>query len=299
VPLFMLARFAAQHVKVVLSGDGGDELFGGYPKYRAERFLQLPGGIWPLVCRLGVRVLRSRPSHRRLDRALETLAVEDPTLRWASWFRSFSPSELTSLLRPELGGTATPDALLRPLRRLLTPFAAFDATRQMLIGDLLTYLPDNMLVRSDKVLMSASLEGRMPLLDYRIVERVTASSAADRASLRQPKALLRKAIADLVPQEIASAPKRGFPLPVARFILSDPNRPLQNLILSERALDRGLFRVDQLKNVVSGDAGTSHELKLFTLASLELWLRTNVDAVSESPPEVSAAAPHGDLAAAD
>jgi asparagine synthase (glutamine-hydrolysing) len=159
----------------------------------------------------------------------------------------------------------------------------------MLVGDLLTYLPDNMLSRSDKVLMSSSLEGRMPLLDYRIVERVTSSPASARASLRTPKALLRRATADLVPGEIASAPKRGFPVPVARFVLEDERRPLQRLILSERALDRGIYNVGGLKRLVDGTTPEpDRELKVFTVGALELWLRTNVDAVTLDPPQSGA-----------
>ncbi len=168
----------------------------------------------------------------------------------------------------------------------------------MLIGDLMTYLPDNMLLRSDNVLMSASLEGRMPLLDYRVVERATATPAAERSSLRTPKALLRRATRDLVPSEVASAPKRGFTVPVARFVLSDEDRPLQRLVLSERALDRGIFDVEGLKRAVHGNEGPDHELKVFTLGALELWLRTNVDAVASEPPQSAAAFDEGSRALA-
>jgi asparagine synthase (glutamine-hydrolysing) len=289
VPLFLLARFAARHVKVVLSGDGGDEVFGGYPKYRAERLLALPTGLPALACRAGVRVLRTRPTHRRLGRAAETLEIRDPLLRWASWFRTFASQELAGLLRPGLAPSASPEALVGPLERRLEAYRHLDPARRMLIGDLLTYLPDNMLLRSDKVLMSASLEGRMPLLDYRIVERATSTPAAERSSIRTPKQLLRRATGDLVPGEIASAPKRGFTVPVARFLLSDDERPLQSLILSERALDRGIFDVEGLKRVASGRSREpDNELKVFTLGALELWLRTNVDAVATEPPQSAA-----------
>jgi asparagine synthase (glutamine-hydrolysing) len=293
VPLFLLSQFTARYVKVVLSGDGGDELFGGYPKYRAERILALPTGLPALACRLGVRALRLRPSHRRLGRAAETLEIGDPLLRWASWFRTFAAPEIAELLRPELAASASASALVEPLRSRLEPYGRLDPARRMLIGDLLTYLPENMLLRSDKVLMSASLEGRMPLLDYRIVERATATPAAQRSSIRSPKALLRRATQDLVPEEIASAPKRGFTVPVARFLLSEEEQPLQKLILSERALDRGIFDVEGLKRVVRGTQGSDHELKLFTLGALELFLRTNVDTVAIEPPQFTAVRDEG------
>jgi asparagine synthase (glutamine-hydrolysing) len=284
VPLFLLAEHAARHVKVVLSGDGGDELFGGYPKYRAERLLGLPTGLPALACRLGVAALRARPSHRRLGRAAETLRIRDQVVRWASWFRTFDPAELRTLLHPTLARTATEDALVHPLRARLAQYGQLDPARRMLLGDVLTYLPDNMLLRSDKVLMGASLEGRMPLLDHRIVERAVATPAAERSSLRLPKALLRRATADLVPGEVASAPKRGFTVPVAGFLLHDESRPLQRLLLSERSLDRGIFDPGVLKQLVGGNGGRDEELKVFSLAALELWLRTNVDNVTPHPP---------------
>jgi len=285
VPLFLLAEHAARHVKVVLTGDGGDELFGGYPKYRAERLLGLPTGLPALACRLGVAALGTRPSHRRLGRAAETLRIRDQLVRWASWFRTFDPTEIRALLHPTLAQSASTGALVEPLRTQLAPYAHVDPGRRMLLGDVLTYLPDNMLLRSDKVLMGASLEGRMPLLDHRIVERAVATPAAKRSSLRRPKALLRRATADLVPAEVASAPKRGFTVPVARFLLQNDSRPLQRLILSERSLDRGLFDPGVLKRLVGGNGGRDEELKVFSLAALELWLRTNVDAVTPHPPE--------------
>jgi asparagine synthase (glutamine-hydrolysing) len=285
VPLFLLAEHAARHVKVVVSGDGGDELFGGYPKYRAERLLGLPTGVPAVACRLGVAARRARPSHRRLGRAAETLRIRDQLLRWASWFRTFDSAELRSLLHPTLAPTAADAALVQPLRAQLAPYAHLDPGRRMLLGDVLTYLPDNMLLRSDKVLMAASLEGRMPLLDHRIVERTVATPAAERSSLRRPKALLRRATSDLVPTEVASAPKRGFTVPVARFLLQTGSRPLQRLVLSDRALDRGLFDPGVLKRLVGGNGGRDEELKVFSLAALELWLRTNVDDVTSHPPQ--------------
>ena len=278
VPLLLLAEAAGKHVKVVLTGDGGDELFGGYPKYRAERLLRsaLPGV--PLALRAATRVLAMKPSHRRLARAFETLAIRDRDLRWASWFRTFSPLELVELLAPDLRTQATPERLARPLLAALAPYEHLDPGRLMLLGDLGTYLPDNMLLRSDKVLMGASVEGRMPLLDHRIVERVSDVPIADRVGLRQGKAILRAAVADLIPDEIRRAPKRGFPVPVARFLAGGTSSPFGRLLLSERTLERGLLDADRVRGLVlAGSSELDRELKLFTLASLELWLRQNID----------------------
>jgi asparagine synthase (glutamine-hydrolysing) len=286
IPLLLLAEFAAQRVKATLGGDGGDELFGGYPKYRAERVLRTA----PPLARLGVfargRMARGRKTPRRLERAVETVGIQDELLRWASWFRSFSPTEIVGLLHPELASLVTPEALLEPLRRAIAPYSALDPARRMLLGDFHTYLPDNMLLRTDKVLMAASLEGRVPLLDRSLVERVSRTPAKDRVGLRTGKTLLRSAVRDLVPKAVLHGPKRGFPVPVARLLREGEGRALERMLLSDRALSRGLLRPEAVRALVSDDRGriSERELKLFTLVSLELWLRANVDRVTGRPP---------------
>ena len=282
VPLLLLAELARQHVKVVLTGDGGDEIFGGYPKYRAERLLRTAGPFAALALRGAGALAARRPSHRQLARAVETVQIDDRLLRWASWFRSFSLAELDRLLVPRL--RPTEETLVGPLRLLLAPYAHLDPARAMLVGDFLTYLPDNMLLRSDKVLMAASVEGRMPLLDHRVIERMSNLSGSARVGIRRAKTILRDAVEDVLPPEIMRQPKRGFPVPIARVLAEDTR--LQQLLLSERTLDRGLYERRELQALVAGNGAyaAARELKLFTVAALELWLRTNVDEVRLQPP---------------
>lgn len=285
IPLLLLAEEVGRHVKVVLSGDGGDELYGGYPKYAADRLVRLPLPGRVALLQLAARLSGRTAAHRRIDRALATLAISDTTVRWASWFRSFSLPELQTILAPALARTAAEDAIAH-LRHVLAPYEYLDAGRRMLVGDFHTYLPDNMLLRSDKVLMGASVEGRMPLLDYRVVERVSDVSASDRVRRTTPKALFRAATADLVPAEIQKAVKRGFTVPTAALLLDSPESTLRAVLASDRLADRGLLDPDALARLVAGGAGeTNRELKLFTIASLELWLRVNVDQLTERPPE--------------
>jgi asparagine synthase (glutamine-hydrolysing) len=285
VPLLLLAELVSRHVKVVLSGDGGDELFGGYPKYRAERLLRQP-----LVPRgaLGVTMaaLARRPTHRNLSRAAETLAIRDVYARWASWFRSFSVAELRDVLGPRVRPYAGDTELLAPVRNLLASYREVDADRQILISDFLSYLPDNMLARADKVLMAASVEGRFPLLDAEVVTRAMNTPAAARFGLRNGKLLLRRAVADLVPCETLRQPKRGFPVPVAQLLVDDRRRVLERMLLSERCLDRGVLAPDAVRRLVLDEPRLANDraLKVFTLASLELWCRTNIDELRPAPP---------------
>lgn len=283
VPLLLLAELASKHVKVVLTGDGGDEIFGGYPKYRAERFLRAGGGLARFALRTAGSIAARRPSHRQLRRAIETVSIEDPLLRWASWFRSFSAPELGELLSPPFRPTAA--TLVEPLQELLAPYLGLDPTRRMLVGDFLTYLPDNMLLRSDKVLMAASIEGRTPLLDHRVIERVSNISGSDRAGATSAKAILRKAVENLVPPEILRGPKRGFPVPVEDVLVADSR--FEQLLLSKRTLERGIYDPGVLRSLVAGrnGYGEGRALKVFSVLALELWLRVNVDDLRLRPPE--------------
>lgn len=288
VPLLLLAEFASQHVKVTLGGDGGDELFGGYPKYRADRVIRRLGPAAGVMRALALPLRWRTATHRRIARAVETLDVRSETLRWASWFRTFSPQELAALVAPELTDLARPERLVAPLAERLRDVAELDPARRMLVGDFHTYLQDNMLLRTDKVLMAASLEGRVPLLDRELVERVSATPAYDRFGWMTGKRLLRDSVADIVPDEILRAPKRGFPVPVARLLAEGDGHRLKRMLVSERTLSRGLLRPEAVRGTVSQEAGTSvdQELKVFTLASLELWFRACVDATFTSPPSL-------------
>ena len=285
IPLLLLSEFAGRHVRVALSGDGGDEVFGGYPKYRADAILRAGGRVAALGLRGAFSFLSLRRTHRQLGRAAETLSIRDPLVRWVSWFRTMSDARVESLLQSELAGDSLPERLSTRLADLLSPFADVDDGRRMLLGDLFTYLPDNMLLRSDKVLMGGSLEGRMPLLDVELVRRATATPASSRSSLTQSKRVLRDATKAIVPSELRGGPKRGFPVPIERFLVADGGQLVERLLLSDRCLSRGIFRPDSLRDAVSGSASERLSTAgLFVLASFELWARVNIDRVSTTPP---------------
>jgi asparagine synthase (glutamine-hydrolysing) len=287
IPLLLLAEFAGKQVRVVLSGDGGDEVFGGYPKYRADAILRRSGKAGELALRGALGVMRRRRSHRQLDRAATTLAIRDPFLRWVSWFRT--PGPMTELLRPELQPAPVAQKLASDLAGRLRGFGDIDAGRLMLLGDILTYLPENMLLRSDKVLMAASLEGRMPLMDVRLVERAASASAGSRSAIAQGKRVLREAISELVPKELLGGPKRGFPVPLDRLLVDDMRVVVRNLLLSERLADRKIFDPDRLRAAIDGDnGGRLPDQAVFVLACFELWARANVDDVTTEPKPAAA-----------
>jgi asparagine synthase (glutamine-hydrolysing) len=194
---------------------------------------------------------------------------------------------VTDLLSQQ--GNAVPEVLAARIGHALEQFGHVDDGRRMLLADLVTYLPDNMLLRSDKVLMAGSLEGRMPLMDVQLVERATAASAGSRSALRSGKRILREAVEDLTPSELLDGPKRGFPVPIERFLVDDARDVVDGLLRSERFLSRGIFDPDRVRAAVARDS--EHPLPdraLFVLASFELWARANVDDVSVRPKPAAA-----------
>ena len=231
----------------------------------AERILAPRRSCHARPSRIASRVLGlGAPTHRRLDRAVETLSyrrraaalgVLVPDLR--------APADLELAARRRPATIRLRAALVDPLRALARALrgarpGASDARRRP------PYLP----ARQHAAALGqgpdgASLEGRMPLLDYRIVERATADPG--RAEVVDPGAEGAPATgdADLCSGRIASAPKRGFTVPARPdFLLSDEEQPLQKLILSERArLDRGIFDVEELKRVVRGTQGSDSSLR--------------------------------------
>jgi len=285
IPLLLLSEFAGRHVRVALSGDGGDEVFGGYPKYRADALLRRGGRVAELALRAALKLLSARRTHRQLERAANTLSIREPLARWVSWFRTMEPTALDRLLAPEVVDGPIVERLSSGLAQMLSPYARVDDGRRMLLGDFFTYLPDNMLLRSDKVLMGGSVEGRMPLLDVELVRRATAMPAGSRASLMKPKRILRDATESIVPSELRGGPKRGFPVPVEQFLVEDGRALVEELLLSEQCLSRGIFRPDALRKAVRGELEPRlGAAGLFVLTSLELWARANVDRVSAQPP---------------
>ncbi len=273
-------------MRVVLSGDGGDEVFGGYPKYRVDAVLRRGGRVAELGLRAGPPSTSTGRTHRQLDRALGDdvdpraasplgVVVSDDGVdgrRSRSWHPGLSDGPVVERLASRLAEAAE-------------PYAAVDDGRRMLLADLFTYLPDNMLLRSDKVLMAGSLEGRMPLVDVEVVSRASAAPAGARASLRQPKRILREATESLVPSELVGGPKKGFPVPIERFLVED-GRQARRAAAAVGPLPRAEASSDRTRFVRPFVARPSSRTSsaLFVLTSFELWARANLDQVTTQPP---------------
>jgi asparagine synthase (glutamine-hydrolysing) len=294
VPLHILSRLAAEHVKVVLTGEGADELFLGYNRYRVTAWNETLGELyWRLV----PSTLRGRnsPLIKGLPRAMRRYAERsflglDPGPRelFCENFAVFPTFLQRHLLSPgRISLTRDPyEFTLRCYEE-----AQGESLDRMARADLQTYLVE-LLMKQDQMSMAASIESRVPYLDHVLVEQVLALPSRFKLRGWRTKAVLRTALKDLVPRAILERRKAGFPVPLARWLREDRWPVVQEFVVSPRALRRGWFDPTLLRTMAqehrSGVA--DHSGRLWLLINLEIWQRIFLEGESPAAIPIPAAA---------
>jgi asparagine synthase (glutamine-hydrolysing) len=282
-PVYLLSRFAREHVKVVLCGDGGDELFGGYRRYAADRAAALYG-LLPraLTGRWIPAVIDRLPRFRRLKRTVQTLPIADPARRYAAWLVLFTPEMQAELLQ---GGVR--DALRGydpawpyPLYyHRLNGSTANDHLNRLLYVDVKTWLVDTYMEKVDKASMACSLEARMPLLDHRLVE--LAFQIPGRYKIRgwSLKRVFKRAVRGLVPDEVLRKPKHGFAVPTDPWFRGELKAFAFDVLLDRRARQRGYFNPAAVERLWQEHVSGRHvwSTHLWLLLNFELWHRAYLD----------------------
>jgi asparagine synthase (glutamine-hydrolysing) len=272
LPTYLVCGLAAGHVKVVLSGEGGDELFGGYETYVADRLAPVAGPL-ALAARPLVERLPSASGRVPLDYKLKRFAraAHLPALERHHGFKEiFAPDVRRALLRDAPG--ADPLDLYRA-RYAETGGAAPLARLQDV--DLGLYLADDLLVKTDRMSMAHSLEARVPFLDPAVAELALALPSRHKVLGTSTKRLLRRAVAPLVPREIVRGRKKGFSIPAAAW-LRGPLLPFAREVLSPESLRaHGVFEPAAVGRVLERHAGGAEDLsrQLWGLMSFTLWQR--------------------------
>lgn len=281
VPTWKLAALARRHVTVALAGDGGDELFGGYERHRANlAFDRIPFTLrrstgWLMAAASPVT---ERSVLRRLGRFLST-ELKDPLERHAYWATRFSRLELESLLTPEArraSNGADPHGWLVQWGR--SP--GFEAlTDRMTAMDLGGYLPGAVLAKMDTASMASALECRSPFLDSRLLAFALSLPPEERLDVWGGKRCLRRAMAPLLPVDTLGRGKRGFAPPVGAWFLGELSSLLEETVLSSRGLGRGLMRPEAVRALAADHRARRafHGHRLWSLLMLELWFRTWID----------------------
>jgi asparagine synthase (glutamine-hydrolysing) len=300
VPLHFVSRLASDHVKVVLTGEGADELFLGYNRYRVTRWnARLGHAYWTAIprpirrqVRAAVRALPQGPG--RIAR--RTFLALEPDIRdlYFENFAVFPMSAQRQVLRRDLIDADDPYTVeLRCFNE--APGGLLDRLCRV---DLQTYLLE-LLMKQDQMSMAASIESRVPFLDDRLVEHLVSVPGHIKMRGRQSKAILRAAVEDLVPPEIMNRPKMGFPVPIDHWFGGELGSFVDEFVLGSRATARGYFDRATLQQMVnehrSGRA--RHGDRLWLLVNLEIWLRTFID--GEHSADVVSGAPSSHATAVD
>jgi len=273
VALYRISRLAAESVKVVLAGEGGDELFAGYPKYAFDRLAGLIAGLPRDFTRRIAALLPYRG--RRLQLALEALAIPDEAERSATWFASFTRDEREALFDPDFLAEIDEDHPARVFADHLQRAASRSPIKRLLYADLKVWLPDNLLLRGDHMTMAASVEERLPFLDHCLVEFAGTIPGPLVTRGFRTKALLKRALAGHLPAETLHRRKAGFTVPVGEWFRKSLKPMVADLVLSPEALGRGYFDRQAMERFVREHFGgvRDRQKQLWALVNFELWQR--------------------------
>jgi asparagine synthase (glutamine-hydrolysing) len=286
VPTYYVARETRKHVTVALNGDGGDESFAGYERYIAmgltEKYRRIPSFVRESLIREAVNMLPTDPTRKsKIKSAQRLLAVvaRPKAARYMHWMSTFNdelkePLYTDSFRQQTLGANAT--GILENWFKRANGIGVVDT---MLLTDQMTYLPNDLLVKVDIATMAVSLEARSPFLDHHVIE--FAASLPQHLKLRRltGKYLLKKVLRKLLPSENLTRRKMGFGVPIGHWFRGKMQPFLREVILSEKALGRGLFKPDAVKQLVDQHvrAERDYSHQLWTLLMLELWFNRFID----------------------
>jgi asparagine synthase (glutamine-hydrolysing) len=276
IPTYMVSKLAAESVKVVLSGDGGDELFAGYDKYlveqRARSHRALPASVRRVLGIVG-RALPNGMRGRNFLRHVSLAGAE----RYLDAMTLFRRDDIGKLFRPEFS------ELLAPYEHWRAKAAYLEAGDRNWLSnlqglDVKNYLPLDILTKVDRMSMAHSIEARVPLLDHRLVE--FAATIPPEMNLRgeTTKYVLKRAMRGILPERIIHRPKQGFAVPLGFWFRGKLGPHVRDLLLGDSAVRRGFFNSRYIENlVIQHERGRNLDLQLWTLISFELWARAFMD----------------------
>ncbi|MEZ5424251.1 MAG: asparagine synthase (glutamine-hydrolyzing) [Pyrinomonadaceae bacterium] len=289
VPLYFVSKLAAEHVKVVLTGEGSDEMLAGYGRYAkalkllefGERYEAVTPGFLRGAVRGGVAALPASLG-QKLGRTFLARDADIENLFFDN-FAVFPKREQKRLFsknsREQFGLSGAYDEL----ELLLEKTDAMDTLDKLLYADTKTYLHE-LLMKQDQMSMAASIESRVPFLDHKLAEFSARMPREMKLRGGTTKWILREAMADVLPSEILTRPKMGFPVPLGKWLRTTHRHIVDEYILSERAAERGIFDREYVASLVARhSAGENADEKLWGLINFEMWARTFID--GEGPQE--------------
>jgi asparagine synthase (glutamine-hydrolysing) len=275
LPTFMVSKLAAEHVKVVLSGDGGDELFAGYEKYLVEakeRKVVMPSAVRRLLGTAG-RFMPYGMRGRNFARHFALVGVQ----RYLDASTLLRVDDRHDLFQPEIVG------LMEKTDPARDALACLSVDHDGWLGqlqyfDLMRYLPLDILPKVDRMSMAHSLEARVPLLDHKVIEFAATIPEELRLKNGTTKYVLKRAVEDRLPKALLDRPKQGFAVPLGAWFRGRLDSFVRDLLLTDTAQQRGIFNPAAIEHMLlMHRRGRPLDFHLWTMISFELWCRTFLD----------------------
>lgn len=277
IPTYLVSQLAARHVKMVLSGDGGDEVFAGYERYKRYDMLQAMsrktlGLAGPAMRMAGALAGGARGV--RMARAADRLAAPYPD-RYLSGVGLCTRDDLAMLLSDAI---ADKDPYARQRAQYGRDDIALESER-ILAGDMLTYLSDDIMVKVDRMTMACSIEARAPLLDHQLIDFAARLPYDLKSRDGVGKYLLKRIARRLLPAEVLDKPKQGFAIPLAKWFREDLREMMMDLLRDQRFRERGWFRPEAAMTLMQQHLAGTHDRSemLWLLMTFEMWARRFLD----------------------
>ncbi len=286
-PTYLVSKIAREHVTVALSGDGGDELFGGYDTYAADRLARRLAAFAPDAA---LRAIAAAAAHlppreqkkglvNKLKRFTAGVAEAPADIGHYRWMTYVSPQAKRALYTPALRDALSRGESYRPVRDALEGFSGDDLLNRQLYADLRIYLADDILVKVDRMSMAASLETRAPFLDVEVIELACSMPGHLKVRGAERKFILKRAFADRLPASILHRPKEGFSIPMKNWLKRELAPLMHDLLSPERLHRRGWIEpravADRIAEHTAGRENHAH--LLFSLMVLERWAQATID----------------------
>jgi len=279
-PTFLVSELAREHVTVALSGDGGDELFGGYDAYHAQalanRYAAVGRTMMPALAAVAAALPPTEKKKglvNKFKRFVQGASQAPEDLGHYRWMVYLSPSAKRRLYGRGLQDALVTSDVYRPVREALGRFDGGDLLGRQLYADLSVYLADDILVKVDRMAMATSLETRAPFLDADVMELAFSMPGDLKIRRGERKWILKRAMQGLLPEGIAGRRKEGFSIPMKNWLRAELKPLMLDLLAPDRLRRRGLFNVEEIGRLVDAHiAGReNHAHTLFPLMVFERW----------------------------
>jgi asparagine synthase (glutamine-hydrolysing) len=277
IAIYYVSKLASEYVKVLISGEGGDEAFAGYQNYRNLVWLErMKKTMGPFAKGLG-QVMGKVDKVVPFGRLSKYIPLLSRPLAGYYFSRTSNPftilnKEFSEIYTHSMGEQIDREFSLRPSVDSISNGDCPDYLARMLYVDTKTWLPDDLLVKADKMTMANSVELRVPLLDHKVLEFAAGLPSSFKLNGFTTKYILKETFKNLVPEEIINRPKTGLPVPYGSWMRKQLRRMVQETLLDQRSIARGYFNREGIEKILSANLNEgSYDKEVFSLLVLELW----------------------------